>query len=253
MSLSPSPPPQPRDSKSINRSTTTPFLLNFCYRSSAFHSLTDFPLPTHTNPNPPLPTHLQIYTWHSCTLRELALLLTSTLPGILPDPAIGTRLSFRLVYPDTSGHATRGGRLGGEEGRGRYTSREMGSVVVSASSPYNGNGNGNGDADGVGGEYDLGGDDAEKTLADVKFVIGDYIDCAIFPPLSDGSAVPRQSVGGRGGMNGYGRGRGGYGLGRGATIPLGEWRRGERIPEGGGGPRGGGGGDGYGRGRRAPY
>lgn len=129
----------------------------------------------------------------------------------------------------------------------------MGSVVVSASaSQHNGNGNGNGDVNGVGGEYDLGGDDAERTLADAKFVIGDYIDCAIFPPLSDGSAVPRQGAGPRGGMNGYGRGRGGYGLGRGGTVPIGEWRRGERLPEGGGGgPRGGGGG--YGRGRRAPY
>lgn len=163
------------------------------------------------------------------------------------------------MYPDTSSHAMRGGRLGGEEGRGRYTSREMGSVVVSAADHRdnngNGNGNGNGDVNGVGGEYDLGGDDAERTLADAKFVIGDYIDCAIFPPLSDGTAVPRQGGGGgmRGGMNGYGgRGRGGgYGLGRGASVPIGEWRRGERLPEGGGGSRGGGGG--YGRGRRAPY
>ncbi|KAK5069641.1 hypothetical protein LTR64_008322 [Lithohypha guttulata] len=242
MSLSPS--PQPPSSKDIDRQKTTPFLLNFCYRSNAFHNLVDFPLPTPSNPRPPLPQHLQIYTWYSCTLKELAHLLTTALPSIVPDPAIGTRLSFRLIYPDTS-PATRGGRLGGEEGRGRYTSKEMGSVVISAPDVANGNG------DSYGKDYELGGEDSEKTLADSKFVIGDYIDCAVFPPLSDGSVVPRSNALGRGGYaNGRGRGAGGFGVGRGPSIPTGEWRRGERIPESSGGHRGGG----YGRGgRRMPY
>ncbi|KAJ9664688.1 hypothetical protein H2198_000034 [Neophaeococcomyces mojaviensis] len=248
MSLSPSPGPQAPPSK-IDRQQTTPFLLHLCYRSSAFHNLADFPLPTPSNPTPPLPTHLQIYTWYSCTLRELAHLLTTALPGIVPDPAIGTRLSFRLVYPDTSAAARGvGGRLG-EEGRGRYTSKEMGSVVVAPQQHSNGHG-----VDDEKESWELGGDDAEKTLAEARFVIGDYVDCAVFPPLSDGSVVPRGVVPGRG-SNGHGRSRGGasYGVGRGGHIPAGEWRRGERIPESGGGYRGGGRG-GYGRaGRREPY
>ncbi|KAK5312877.1 hypothetical protein LTR93_011148 [Exophiala xenobiotica] len=197
----------------------------------------DFPVPTPSNPHPHLPAHLQIYTWMSCTLRELAHLLTQALPHILPDPSIGTRLSFRLVYPDV--HASRGG--GGRlesEGRGRYLSKDIGSVVVSASA-------------GSGGEkegaFSLEGDDAEKTLEDARFVIGDFVDCAVFAPLSDGTVVSRRSVSGRGGNweNGYGRVRGGsYGLGsRGnyngprtgelggpASIPSGEWRRRERLP-----------------------
>ncbi|KAJ9605878.1 hypothetical protein H2200_009727 [Cladophialophora chaetospira] len=240
MSRSPSPPAK----VAIDRQTTTPFLLNFCYRASAFHSLTDFPVPTPTSPQPHLPSHLQIYTWMSCTLKELALLLTQALPSILPGPAIGTRLSFRLIYPDL--HASRGG--GGRlesEGRGRYLSKEMGSVVVAAPEYSNGGGSG---------PIRLEGEDAEKTLEDARFVIGDFIDCAVFPPLSDGTVVSRGSVSARGGPreNGYGRVRsGGYGLGgRGSyngfgprgggefgaqgTIPSGEWRRGERLPESGG-------------------
>jgi len=248
MSLSPSPQPA---ATSIDRQKTTPFLLHFCYRSNAFHSLSDFPVPTSSNTRPTLPAHLQMYTWMSCTLRELAHLLTTALPGVLPEPAVGTRLSFRLVYPDTRVDVTRGpGRLGGEEGRGRYTTREVGSVVITAPDRANGHGDERMEGD----DWELGGEDSEKTLAEARFVIGDFIDCAIFPPLSDGSVVPRgDTIGNRGGyVNGRGRGAANYGVGRGASIPVGEWRRGERLPGAeGGGYRGGGG---YGRaGRRGGY
>lgn len=240
--------PSPAAKATINRQSTTPFLLNFCYRSAGFHNLTEFPTPTPANPRPHLPAHLQIYTWMSCSLKELAHLLTQALPQILPEPSVGTRLSFRLVYPDV--HAPRGG--GGRletDGRGRYLTKEMGSVVVSAPEHSNGDGNA---------AIRLEGEDAEKTLEDVKFVIGDYIDCAIFPPLSDGTVVGRGSIGPRGPReNGYGRvrgggyggqgGRGGYNsgaprsgdFGNAGSFPSGEWRRGERLPDGSG-SRGGG-------------
>ncbi|KAK5945836.1 hypothetical protein PMZ80_003044 [Knufia obscura] len=249
MSRSPSPQPQRPSSSLIDRQKTTPFLLHFCYRSNAFHSLSDFPLPTPSNPTPPLPAHLQMYTWMSCTLRELAHLLTTALPNVLPEPAVGTRLSFRLVFPDTRVDTRPGaGRLGGEDGvgRGRYTMKEVGSVVIGAAPSSNGHAEGD--------EWELGGEDSEKTLADARFVIGDFVDCAIFPPLSDGSVVPRgNTIGNRGGyVNGRGRGAASYGVGRGASIPTGEWRRGERLPGAEvGGFRGGGG---YGRGgRRGAY
>ncbi|KIW18864.1 hypothetical protein PV08_03153 [Exophiala spinifera] len=247
MSRSPSPPAK----ASIDRQTTTPFLLNFCYKSSGFHNLTDFPLPTPSNPRPALPPHLQIYTWMSCTLRELAQLLTQALPHILPDPSIGTRLSFRLVYPDVHASRGAGGRLE-SDGRGRYLSKEIGSIVISAPAK---------DSNGDGGAPNLDGDELDKTLEDARFVIGDFIDCAVFPPLSDGSVVSRNSVSGRGGgtrENGYGRVRGGgYGMGSRAnynghgprggdlggpgSMPSGEWRRGERLPDSAGfrGGRGG--------------
>ena len=206
---------------SIDRKATTPFLLNFCYRKNAFHNLAEFPIPSSSNANPPLPPHLQIYTWMNCTLEELSLLLTSAIPDLISKPVAGTRLSFRLVFPDTS--SRRGiGRLG-DDGPGRYTSREIGSIVI-ADEKVDSN------------EVEFTGEDGHKTLADGRFVIGDLVDCAIFSPLSDGSAVPRPSRGGF--MNGRGRGGANFSQGRGAIIPSGEWRRGERLPDGGGGFRG---------------
>lgn len=56
----------------IDRQTTTPFLFKFCYNAGGFHNLSDFPVTSPSNPNPRLPSHLQIYTWPSRTLRELA-------------------------------------------------------------------------------------------------------------------------------------------------------------------------------------
>lgn len=255
----------------IDRSKTTPFLLHLTYRANAFHNLTEFPLAStsqsHPYSRPRLPPHLQIYTWPTCSLLELAHLLTTALPTLLPNPAIGTRLAFRLVYPDlstTAGAGTGGtsgtGRL--DEGRGRYTSRELGSVIISAPAVTRRSENGNANANvnelaeetaavssvsPTDREWELGGDDGAKTLADARFVIGDYVDCAVFPPLPDGSVMPRPRAHGNGGV---GRGRGG--MGRGASIPVGEWRRGERLPGGAdNGYRGrAGGAGGY---RRAPY
>ena len=122
------------------------------------------------------------------------------------------------------------------------------------------------------------GGEPERTLQDARFVIGDYVSCAILPPLDNGNVAPPPGgppvrgfagerrgglsgdFGSRGGgfggprENGFGfRGRGGPrgggGFGQG-MVPAGEWRRGERVPEGpSGGFRGGRGyGGGYGRG-----
>lgn len=120
--------------------------------------------------------------------------------------------------------------------------------------------------------------EAAKTLADARFVVGDFLSVAILPPnLLDGSVVPASaarmgrgygvggaSLSGIGGGSGGGaappdfpvvgrdRGYGGYGYGRGglgsrmggsggggygregggAVPPMGEWRRGERLPDG---------------------
>lgn len=160
--------------------------------------------------------------------------------------------------------------------------RELGSVVIGASASdrgENGDANGNGSVLGI---KDTEGE-AEKMLQDVKFVIGDCVCCAIYPPLANGAVAPPPSgpaAGLRGGYGGGGPPRGGYGggmrengygdggysiRGRGARgayggggdfgrlqhgrdVPSGEWRRGEHVPDGPG-YRGGGGGYRGGRGR----
>ena len=252
------------NAQKVDRQTTTPFLLKLFYRSQSFIPLADF-----SPNNPTAPQHVQIYTWPTCSLRELTSLLTSAIPSLLPQPAIGTRLAFKLVYPDARGAAARDER----PGSGRYLSKELGSVVI-------------GGADAVDPESEqrrelesLEGD-ADRTLQDARFVIGDYVSVAIFPPLPGGEVAsvpasvrnaggvreggyssrggstagpgPREysrdlGYGGRGG--GYGRGSnsgnnnggggggsgGGYGRGGrfgGEVIPPGEWRRGERLPDG---------------------
>ncbi len=125
--------------------------------------------------------------------------------------------------------------------------------------------------------------EADKTLQEARFVIGDYVSCVMFPPLPNGSLAPLPGLTGRhaggggrvmgdfgaGGIgggsrggplggpreNGYGgfRGRGlrgggaftGGRFGEGG-LPNGEWRRGESLPDGPGGR-------GYGRGRGRGY
>ena len=204
----------------VDRQTTVPFLLNLCYKVGSHHRPDEFPLP----PNHNLPRdRIQIYTWQTCNLRELSHLLTTALPNLVPDPVVGTRLSYRLVYPDAKdAYLSRGATAA------RYLTKELGSVVIEADenekTKYEG--------------------EPEKTLADARFVIGDFISCAVYPPGANGeiAGVPdvltsRGRLADRGRENGLRGGRGG------SNIPPGEWRRGERIPDEGHG-RGG-----YGRGR----
>lgn len=103
----------------------------------------------------------------------------------------------------------------------------------------------------------------DKTLQDARFVIGDYVSCAIFAPGTGAAEAGAGTAGvvgrnagpmGRGGReNGFGggfRGRGGGYRGQPSTfgrladqdLLRSEWRRGERIPDGPAGRS-------YGRGR----
>lgn len=218
-----------------------------------------------------LPQHLQIYTWQSCSLRELCKLLITALPAQLPQPYAGARIAFRLVYPDLQS-ASRSG------GQGRYISRDVGSVIVGARTRNDDVDMDDEDSSTVEEAFRQLDGDPDKTLGDAKFMVGDYVACAILPPLPDGgvpAAPPPLSgpgrggpppYGGRGGReNGFG-GRGDFGYGRGGRggarfddrrlsggVPSGEWRRGEAPPEREPGvPRGGRGGgnsDGNWRGR----
>ncbi|KAI1397070.1 Sin3 associated polypeptide p18-domain-containing protein [Hypoxylon fuscum] len=236
----------------MDRHTTPPFMLRLFYRTGAFHRPDEFV-------TFPLPPHITIHTWPDCNLKELSYIIAAAKPGLLPDPAIGTRLAFRLIFPDTRSNAA-------SQTVARYAVKDLGSVVVGD--------DGRGlDPDDPDAEKTLEAD-GDKTLNDARFVVGDYISCAVLPPLPDGSVAPSTSArmgrgagagesravvgrapsgsyGGRERENGHGRpGRGrNTGLGGHGNIPTGEWRRGERLPDPplavrGRGGGGGGGGDG---------
>ena len=216
-----------------------------------------------------MPPHVCIYTWPSCTLHELALHVAGSLPGALPSPSIGTRLAFRLVYPNVR-HAPP--PSSNTPYQPRFLVKDLGSVVVGDGQPGAGNPADDDDDDGVdmneGGRGPKAGEaaapshGADKTLGEAKFVVGDYISCAILPPLSDGSVAPpiaaqpsRTWSGGVGESrsgpprrDSYGRQENGFGRQYGAggrreapgglyggsgrdDFPSGEWRRGERLPD----------------------
>ncbi|KAH8668314.1 Sin3 associated polypeptide p18-domain-containing protein [Xylariales sp. PMI_506] len=270
-----------------------PFALRLFYRTGAFHRLDEFSSPT-------LPPYLTIHAWPSSTLLDLSHYIVANSPSLLPDPCIGTRLSFRLIFPDAR-HSNTGtnnrnasgaassflhGGTGGSSnlnsnrsGGGmtpRFLVKDLGSIVLGDGGP----GLDPADAEVPKTLHDDattpasldGGGDAEKSLMSARFVVGDYVSVAILPPLSDGSIAPPGSARtGRGAgageagsavgrnpppllgrdrmENGHGRGprhesrggRRGAGAGGGAGsdgfsrnggVPMGEWRRGERLPDG---------------------
>ncbi|UKZ79408.1 hypothetical protein TrVFT333_007161 [Trichoderma virens FT-333] len=129
--------------------------------------------------SPSLPPHVSIYTWSTCTLHELALELAAAKPSALPTPAIGTRLSFQLVCPDLRGTSVN------NTGQPKFAVKELGSIVIGEGYPGTENTD---EADPDVSMRDDGGKD--KTLADWRFVVGDYVSCAVLPPLSDGSVAP---------------------------------------------------------------
>lgn len=254
---------QPSAGDKVDRDTTPPFLLRIFHRSNRPLDPHEFSVAPPADANasmeyfeilPPAiqQSSLELYQWSDCTLGQLTSILMSELPADA-GVEVGSRLMFKLIFPDTRAQM-------GEGGRGKWIDKPLGSVVV-----------GGRDADME--ANDLLEGDANKTLADARFVIGDFVACAIYPPGPDGR-VPPMPAGGRaardayggprggrgengfgggyGGRNGgggsggpRGGGGGGYGGGRGpmgAAPPPGDWRRGERPNAYGGGGGGGGGG-----------
>lgn len=273
------------DRNDIARKKESPFLLKLFYRTGAFHRLVLYLLlnvlrkqeshtqlhcsamKLHTNithrpdefSHHTLPPHIDIHTWPTATLAELSYHIANhsrQKPSLLPEPAVGTRIAFRLVYRDPNSRALH-----------QFVVKDLGSLVLGGEDVADLN-----DVDNVNIDDDLRlpeSPDAHKTLSDAKFIVGDYLSCAILPPLEDGSVAPADSArSGRGsgvgearwdddpvpsrGIRGYGMqhsrgggggdryggvgwsGRGGRsrgGPGGGGLIPMGEWRRGEKLPE----------------------
>lgn len=190
------------------------------------------------------PQYVDIYTWPDCTLEELALELAASKPSILPEPAVGTRLAFQLVFPDLRNASI------ASDSQPRFAVKDLGSFVIGEG------GSRIAVSDDVEMEGALLDSDKDKTLSDARFVVGDYISCAILPPLPNGSVAPASSALGElavksgegrgihrrfsGRENSFGRGaprgtRGGWSGNVGGGFPMGDWKRGERLPDGRGG------------------
>lgn len=132
------------------------------------------------------------------------MLLSDALPAVCPPRS---RCGFRLIFADT------------RYGNVRYTSKDLGAVVA-----------GDQGTDAVG----------KKSLGEANFVVGDWIDVAVYPEGHGGVSVGRGFGGGRGmarenGMGGFkvrGGARGAFAerMG-GAGVPSGEWRRGENVDD----------------------
>ncbi|PSS03867.1 Sin3 associated polypeptide p18-domain-containing protein [Coniella lustricola] len=280
----------------VDRDATTPFLVKLFYRTGAFHRPDEF-----TTHHEDLPPHITIHTWPTATLTELTHLLASHSPHILPSPSIGTRLAYRLLYHDTragagvsvaaSSSAVSPSAMS-PTSTPRLATQDLGSVVIGNGGPgiavpvadNDGDVSMNDDTTavedgGLDGQHDAAAAEAEarKTLADARFVPGDFLSVAILPPSAvDGSVQSAgaarmgrgygigQATAGSGGLPpsvdargrewgyGYARGRmldfrqsaggsSGIGIGSGSGVygresvntapPLGEWRRGERLPD----------------------
>lgn len=98
-------------------------------------------------------TELQIYTWLDASLRELTNLVIEVNKDARRK---GTVFDFALVFPDVRSPI--------------YRMRDIGSTFSGQKGP-----------------------DDNKTLASVRFQIGDYLDIAISPPQSRN--IPRRSGG----------------------------------------------------------
>ncbi|TDZ68294.1 Histone deacetylase complex subunit SAP18 [Colletotrichum trifolii] len=240
---------------SPDREEPSPFLVRVFCKNGSFHRPDEFSARK-------LPTYLPLYTFPSCTLTELAHLVVAEDPTMFSNPSVGTRVAFRLVYPDirnpppAAHHAP--------PPPPRFMVKDLGSVVLGgdiAAAKIEAASKG---ADDDGADVDMEGAGAEslvadlhpakdKALSDFGFVVGDYVCCAVLPPLSDGSVAPaltaRNDRSGPGPASHNQRRDAGFGgrLGRDRDrdrdrdrrqpdfeggFPEGEWRRGERLPEG---------------------
>ncbi|KAI2612470.1 Sin3 associated polypeptide p18-domain-containing protein [Hypoxylon fragiforme] len=223
----------------MNRHTTPPFMLRLFYRTGAFHRPDEFTTER-------LPPHIGIHAWNDSTLTELTYIIAAAKPNLIPNPAVGTRVAFRLIFPDTRTNAA-------GQTTARYSVKDLGSVVI-------GDGYRGLDPEDIDEEKKLD-TEGDKTLLEARFVVGDFISCAILPPLADGSVAPTSSArSGLGGTSSESRamvgrppgnmfgarerengnprsardrnsGRGYDRFGNRSVIPSGEWRRGERLPE----------------------
>ncbi|GAA5872490.1 hypothetical protein JCM1840_006076 [Sporobolomyces johnsonii] len=224
-------PPRP---PKVDREKTCPFLLRVFVNDAVHHPDSAFSTTS-------LPTHHehQVYVWRDSTLREILILLRDASPTLRASPL--TRYSLRLVFWDAQ--------------HDRFTSQDLASIsareLLSSSSTATGGGASTKDrssssssARGVYANPRL-----DQTLAEARFVIGDYLDVALILPSGPLSTATSAAGGGGGGGGGGPQfaplelGVRGSAAARGGPPPFGPPGGGggggrDRFG-GGGGPRGG--------------
>ncbi|KIH93093.1 sin3-associated polypeptide [Sporothrix brasiliensis 5110] len=255
--------------------TATPFLLKLFYRTGAFHRPDEFSSPQRL-------AFVPVYALPSYTLSDLTYYLAAAQnPAVLPSTCIGTRIVFRHVYENTR-HAAEGNGSGNcrpseafkeSAYAPRFIIKDVGSVVIGSTGP----GAPTTSLDAIDdaaipdelmdddedqlmltGNAGSSDDDGSRTLAKLRYTPGEYLSCAILPPLADGCVAPASSArSGRGSGVGEAppsrmpppplsgasavrsmdsrfsgrRGRDGYGASSNYGVPTAGWRRGDAIPD----------------------
>ncbi|GAA5976870.1 hypothetical protein JCM21900_005685 [Sporobolomyces salmonicolor] len=149
----------PRTPK-VDREKTCPFLLRIFVRDAVHHPDTAFSTTT-------LPTQdeHQVYVWRDSTIREILVLLRDASPTLRASPL--ARYSLRLVFWDAQ--------------QDRFTSQDLASVsareLVSGPGPAGSRGDRP-----AAHRASYSTSRLDKTLAEAKFVIGDYLDVAHLLP-----------------------------------------------------------------------
>ncbi|ORY80724.1 Sin3 associated polypeptide p18-domain-containing protein [Leucosporidium creatinivorum] len=165
------PPPPPRSIR-VDRDKVTPSLLRVFVNHGIHHDDSQFtPLQQPTN------HEYQLYAWRDTTVRELLLLLRDTAPTLRSSPQ--ARYSLRLIFYDPQ--------------LARFTSRDLANLSARDLLPL-----------AQGGTQGRG---AERTLDDVRYVVGDFVDVAYIGPPAMGGGVGV----GIGQRDGYGAAAGGGG------------------------------------------
>lgn len=123
----------------IDRQATTPFLIRIFSSHGGFHRADEFDV--HSQPR----NEINLYSWKDATLGELTTLLTKELVGDSDSPVSSFKFGYRLIY--------------GDNARGRFLTRDIGTVQVSHESR-----------------------DSQKSLQESRFVVGDWIDIAVLQP-----------------------------------------------------------------------
>eukprot|EP00483_Globobulimina_turgida_P000054 UN00054 len=124
---------------SVDREKTTPFLIRVFVHRGRHFDDAEYRDPS----NLPKSGQIHIHTWMDATLLELKKLLTEVVPE-LKKPNYDASLSFALVYPDR---------------KGTMVVKKCGNVIRIDRNNHN--------------------KDAQKTLKQLKFEIGDFLDVSI--------------------------------------------------------------------------